>query len=153
MLKISKDKLKVKRRIPFRQEPGVENPEEVEGAMVYVERYPEELSHEQLATIFKRAGRIKHVSMPKYKGSKQPKGFAFVLFSSTAEAEAAVQTFNNTVPSELVDAMSGNFIAVQGAVRAFRVMHKADWLRTKAELRDIKKEIALLNPGTIFQSR
>jgi RNA recognition motif-containing protein len=112
MLKISKDKLKVKRRIPFRQEYRVENPEETDGAMVYVERYPEELSHEQLATIFKRAGRIKHISMPKFKGSKQPKGFAFVLFSSAAEADVAVETFNNTVPTELVDAMSPNFVPV-----------------------------------------
>ena len=133
MLKISKDKLKVKRRVPFRKET-VQNPEEVDQSMVYVERYPEELSHEQLASIFQRAGKIKHVSMPKYKDSKQPKGFAFILFSSPDEAQAAVDAFDNTVPSELVDGMSEAFIPVQGTVRAFKVLSKPEWLKAKEEL-------------------
>lgn len=50
--------------------------------MVYVENFPEYINHEQLALIFRRAGNIKHVSIPKYKASKLGKGFAFIEYSS-----------------------------------------------------------------------
>lgn len=55
--------------------------------MIYVERYPEELNHDQLASIFKRAGSIKHVSMPRYKESRTTKGFAFIEFANAQEAQ------------------------------------------------------------------
>lgn len=55
--------------------------------MIYVERFPEEITHEELALIFRRVGHIKHVSMPKFKNSKLPKGFAFIQFNSPEEAQ------------------------------------------------------------------
>ena len=63
MLKLSRDKTKLKRRVPFK--PDALNQSEVDKNMVYCENFPEELSHEQLAQIFRRAGHIKHVSIPK----------------------------------------------------------------------------------------
>ena len=80
--------------------------------MIYVEGYPEECTHEHLATILRRAGRIKHVSLPKYSESKLPKGFAFVEFQSPDDAQNAVDMFDNVVPSELVDSSCENFIPV-----------------------------------------
>ena len=149
MLKLSNDKTKLKRRIPFRRDAL--NQKECDKAMIYVEKFPEELNHEQLASIFKRAGHIKHVSIPKYTNSKQSKGFAFILFSSPDEASQAVDMFDNVVPSEFVEALSDNFIPVQGAVRGLRVMLKSTWLQTKDEMKQIKLEIAQLNPSAMFQ--
>ena len=54
--------------------------------MIYVENFPENLSHEHLALIFSRAGKMKHVSIPKYKHSKQSKGFAFIEFDTEEDA-------------------------------------------------------------------
>jgi len=34
--------------------------------MIYVENFPNNLTHEKLASIFKRAGKIRHVSIPKF---------------------------------------------------------------------------------------
>jgi len=48
--------------------------------MIYIENFPEYINHEQLASIFKKAGHIKHVSIPKYQNSKLGKGFAFIEY-------------------------------------------------------------------------
>jgi RNA recognition motif-containing protein len=81
--------------------------------MIYVERYPAECTHEQLAAIFRRAAnRIKHVSIPRFKESRQGKGFAFIEFHTPEEAQTAVEMFNNTVPREFIDAYAENFIPV-----------------------------------------
>jgi len=90
------------------------------------------------------------VSIPKYE-SKQAKGFAFIEYQCPAEALQAVQTFNNTIPTELIDGMSENFIAVQGPLSAFHVIMKEEWVKLKEEMRSIKREIALLNPQHMFQ--
>ena len=68
MLKLSKDKTKLKRRVPFKLE--IVDRKEVDKRMIYVENFPEYINHEQLAIIFKRVGHIKNVSIPKYKTSK-----------------------------------------------------------------------------------
>ena len=84
MLKLSKDLTKVKRRIPFRIDASSSGQQDKQ--MIYVENFPENLSHEHLALIFSRAGKIKHVSIPKYKHSKQSKGFAFIEFDTEEDA-------------------------------------------------------------------
>jgi len=76
MLKLSKDKMKLKRRVPFTLEAV--DQKEVDKCMTYCENFPEELNHDKLAQIFRRAGHIKHVSIPKFKNSKHTKGFAFI---------------------------------------------------------------------------
>lgn len=125
MLKLSHDKTKLKRRIPFKKTEI--NRGLMDQCMVYLERFPEECTHEHLATIFRRAGHVKHVSIPKYAESKVNKGFAFIEFQTPEEAQAAVDMFDNVVPQEFVNSMSDNFIAVQGAIRPLKVMRKADW--------------------------
>lgn len=54
MLKLSKDKTKLKRRIPFKIENI--NIEEFDNNLIYVENFPIELRHEDLAIIFIRSG-------------------------------------------------------------------------------------------------
>jgi hypothetical protein len=80
MLKISKDKIKLKRRVPFRLDAL--DQKELDLKMVYVENFPDYINHDQLASIFRKTGNIKHVSIPKYKASKAGKGFAFIEYSS-----------------------------------------------------------------------
>jgi RNA recognition motif-containing protein len=149
MLKLSKDNTKLKRRIPYKKDTARQREEDK--AIVYLESFPEELSHEELASVFKRAGRIKHVSMPKYKNGRQSKGFAFIEFSSENDAKEAVKLFDNTIPVEFIEAMSENFIPVQGVIKPFKVMTKIDWIKAKEEMRQIKQEIAVLNPECMFQ--
>lgn len=72
--------------------------------MVYVEKFPASvMDHEKLSSIFKRAGKIRHISMPKYKNSGLSKGFAFVEYSTVEEAQRSIEMFNNTIPQEFID--------------------------------------------------
>ena len=85
MLKLSKDKTKVKRRIPFKVDNI--NKELMDDSMVYLEKFPIEVGHQQLAEIFSRAGKVRHVSLPKFKNSGEHKGFAFIEFDSAEKAQ------------------------------------------------------------------
>jgi len=78
MLKLSKDRLKVKRRIPFRINQV--DLKQMDESTIYVERFPSNVNHEHLSIIFRRAGKIRHVSLPKFKNSGNHKGFAFIEF-------------------------------------------------------------------------
>lgn len=129
MVKISKDGMKVKRRIPFRINQV--NTKEMDNCMIYVENFPENLDHEDLTKIFKRAGKIRHVSLPRFKNSKAIKGFAFIEFSTPEEAKKAVQTFNNVIPLEFIEVNSPNYIEYEGDLRPFRVISKEDWTKQK----------------------
>lgn len=50
-------------------------------SMIYVERVPSNVNHENLCNIFKRAGKVRHISLPKYKNSGKHKGFAFIEYA------------------------------------------------------------------------
>lgn len=65
MLKLSKDGLKVRRRIPF--DAKVVDRKEVDEATIYVENFPQHLTHKEMAKLFARAGTIRNVVMPKFK--------------------------------------------------------------------------------------
>ena len=143
MLKVSKDGLKVKRRIPFRKE--YIDVHQQDKCMIYVENFPSNLDHEKLASIFKRAGKIRHVSLPRFPDSKKPKGFAFIEFSTEVETTKAIDMFNNTVPQELVDIGDPGYIVYDDDIKPFKVMSKEEWLRQKEEISAIKTELQSLN--------
>ena len=103
--------------------------------MIYVENFPEYINHEQLASIFKRAGHIKHVSIPKYQNTKSGKGFAFIEYSSADEAKLAVETLHNFVPEELWNSSLENYIPVCGNIVPLRVISKLEWLKMKEEMK------------------
>jgi RNA recognition motif-containing protein len=104
-----------------------------------------------LASIFKKAGHIKHVSIPKYNNSKLGKGFAFIEYKSEEEAKAAVENLNNFVPEELWNSSLENYIPVCGPITPLRVILKTTWLKMKDEMKSIKNELAALNPEIMFQ--
>jgi La domain./RNA recognition motif. len=81
LLKLNKDKTKVRRKIPFTQETLIKHQEEMDRRTVYVEDIPEDTNHEAIAHVFSKCGKILHVSLPKYSESKTLKGFGFIEFS------------------------------------------------------------------------
>mmetsp|Transcript_15395 Transcript_15395/g.11200 ORF Transcript_15395/g.11200 Transcript_15395/m.11200 type:complete len:97 (+) Transcript_15395:384-674(+) len=96
MLKLSKSKLEVKRRVPFNAKRI--DSEEVDAKTVYVERFPCQLTEEQIAIIFKKAGKLMNISRPHAEKSLHHQGFCFLEFQSSAEAENCVRVFNNSIP-------------------------------------------------------
>ncbi len=57
-------------------------------------------TEEQLRTMFAEAGTVGSVDIIKDRDSGRPKGFAFVMMSSPAEAEKAISLFNGKSVNE-----------------------------------------------------
>lgn len=122
----------------------------MDSATIYVENFPEHLTHKEFAKLFARAGPIRNVSMPKFKDNFTSKGFAFIEFATQKDALNAIELFNNCVPFEFTDNKCKNFINVQGNKTALKVMEKKEWSKKKEEMKAIKKEIASLCPQNMF---
>jgi len=129
MLKLSKDKTKFKRRIPFKLE-GLDRKQQ-DQCMIYVENFPDYITHEQLASVFKKGGHIKHVSIPKYQHSKLNKGFGFIEYSSPEEAKFAFENLNNFIPEEFWNSSMETYVPVSGPITALKVLLKTEWLKLK----------------------
>lgn len=82
ILKLNKNGSLVKRRIPFdfKAITSETYKNKQNRRMVYVENLPSNISHDVLADIFNKNGRILHISLPRHKESKLVKGFAFIEF-------------------------------------------------------------------------
>jgi RNA recognition motif-containing protein len=63
---------------------------------LYVGNLPFSTTEEELKSMFAQAGNVVSVSLIKDRDTGRSRGFAFVEFSSQAEAEKAVSLFNNT---------------------------------------------------------
>jgi RNA recognition motif-containing protein len=63
---------------------------------LYVGNLPFSTSEEDLRNLFAQAGNVISVTLIKDRDTGRSRGFAFVEFSSQAEAEKAVSLFNNT---------------------------------------------------------
>lgn len=77
ILKLNKDKTKVRRRVPFESKSVRDS---IAKRTVYVEDFPTSSTHETLAAIFGKVGHILHISLPKFSESRQAKGFAFIEY-------------------------------------------------------------------------
>ena len=101
----------------------------MDASTVYIENFPNEMTNEDMAKVFKRAGIIRHISMPTFK-DKQPKGFCFIEYGSLEQAESACRLFNNCVPEEFTNSACENYIQFKNntqAITQLRVMLKAEW--------------------------
>ena len=157
MLKLSKCGKFLKRRIPF--DPKRVDCAKIDECTVYIENFPESLTLEGIAKIFARAGDIRNITLPKFKGpapsesgmetdtgsQTQTKGFCFIEFDSVAAADHAVATFHNCIPEEFQNAQHKNYVNVQGQLSQLSVIKKATWKAFKEEVRLIRQEIARLN--------
>eukprot|EP00347_Sterkiella_histriomuscorum_P018375 403345740 len=149
MLKLSKDGLKVKRRIPFKKNQV--DVKAIDQCMIYVEKFPvKAMDIEKMTFIFKRAGKIINVQMPRYPKSGLPKGFAFVEYSSPEEAQHAVEMFNNKIVEELTNPNHPHYIFSDEPIEALKVISKKEWNLQKQEVQNIKRELAKLNPESMF---
>lgn len=78
-----------------RQRPLGECPKDVDNRTVYVELLPKNVSHAWIKRVLSKCGNVVYVSVPRYKTTGTPKGFAFVEFETEAEAKKAIETLNN----------------------------------------------------------
>ncbi|GCB67104.1 hypothetical protein scyTo_0007993 [Scyliorhinus torazame] len=81
---------KLRRRMAL----GVQ-PQDVDDRTVYVELLPRNVSHGWIDRVFSKCGNVVYVSIPRYKTTGDPKGFAFVEFETTSGAQKAIEMLNN----------------------------------------------------------
>lgn len=62
---------------------------------LYVGNLPYSVTEEDLRELFSQAGEIKEITMILDRDTRRPKGFGFVEFVSQADAEKAIQMFND----------------------------------------------------------
>ncbi|XP_013917795.1 PREDICTED: la-related protein 7 isoform X2 [Thamnophis sirtalis] len=78
-----------------RRQPLGDQPNDVDSRTVYVELLPKNVNHSWIERVFGKCGNVVYVSIPRYKTSKDPKGFAFVEFETKEQAEKAIEFLNN----------------------------------------------------------
>ncbi|ETE70748.1 La-related protein 7 [Ophiophagus hannah] len=78
-----------------RRQPLGDEPKDVDSRTVYVELLPKNVNHSWIERVFGKCGNVVYVSIPRYKTSKDPKGFAFVEFETKEQAEKAIEFLNN----------------------------------------------------------
>ncbi|KAM9236533.1 la-related protein 7 [Leptosomus discolor] len=78
-----------------RRQPLGEQPKDVDSRTVYVELLPKNVNHGWIERVFGKCGNVVYVSIPRYKSTGDPKGFAFVEFETKEQAEKAIEFLNN----------------------------------------------------------
>uniref|UniRef100_A0AAY3ZXA0 La-related protein 7 n=1 Tax=Denticeps clupeoides TaxID=299321 RepID=A0AAY3ZXA0_9TELE len=72
-----------------------EHPKDVDSRTVYVELLPKNVTHSWIERVFSKCGNVVYISVPRYKSTGQPKGFAFVEFESEEQSLKAIEMLNN----------------------------------------------------------
>ncbi|XP_051563767.1 la-related protein 7-like [Myxocyprinus asiaticus] len=75
--------------------PLGESPKDVDSRTVYVELLPRTVNHLWVERVFSKCGNVVYVSIPRYKSTGHPKGFAFVEFETEEQAQKAIEVLNN----------------------------------------------------------
>ncbi|KAM7021517.1 la-related protein 7 isoform 3-T3 [Passerculus sandwichensis] len=78
-----------------RRQPLGECPTDVDSRTVYVELLPKNVNHSWIERVFGKCGNVVYVSIPRYRSTGDPKGFAFVEFETKEQAEKAIEFLNN----------------------------------------------------------
>ncbi|XP_009663715.2 la-related protein 7 [Struthio camelus] len=78
-----------------RRQPLGEQPKDVDSRTVYVELLPKNVNHSWIERVFGKCGNVVYISIPRYKSSGDPKGFAFVEFETKEQADKAIEFLNN----------------------------------------------------------
>eukprot|EP00002_Diphylleia_rotans_P010809 TRINITY_DN2137_c0_g1_i6.p1 TRINITY_DN2137_c0_g1~~TRINITY_DN2137_c0_g1_i6.p1 ORF type:complete len:485 (-),score=135.04 TRINITY_DN2137_c0_g1_i6:290-1744(-) len=117
-LELSESRRHVRRIDPIPSKSDADN------RTIYVERLPDEVSHESVRTLFSVYGEVLYTSVPRFSVTRIAKGFAFVEFESSEHAEAAIRDFD-----------------AHGAMgkSGIRVMSKQLWLMYKEEYKKLLK--------------
>jgi RNA recognition motif-containing protein len=64
-------------------------------AKLYVGNMPYDTTEDELRAMFSQAGTVQSVDIIKDRDTGRPKGFAFITMETQAEAEKAINLFNN----------------------------------------------------------
>ncbi|KAG9274210.1 la-related protein 7 [Astyanax mexicanus] len=72
-----------------------DKPQDIDSRTVYVELLPKDVTHVWIERVFSKCGNVVYISIPRYKISESPKGFAFVEFETDAQAQKAIEMLNN----------------------------------------------------------
>ncbi|NWV60124.1 LARP7 protein, partial [Malurus elegans] len=78
-----------------RRQPLGERPKDVDSRTVYVELLPKNVNHSWIERVFGKCGNVVYISIPRYRSTGDPKGFAFVEFETKEQAEKAIEFLNN----------------------------------------------------------
>ncbi|XP_062240413.1 la-related protein 7 [Platichthys flesus] len=78
-----------------RQLPIGEIPQDTDSRTVYVELLPKDVTHSWIERVFTKCGNVVYISIPRYKSTGDPKGFAFVEFETEDQAKKAIEMLNN----------------------------------------------------------
>ncbi|NXY81326.1 LARP7 protein, partial [Alcedo cyanopectus] len=78
-----------------RRQPLGERPMDVDSRTVYVELLPKNVSHSWIERVFGKCGNVVYISIPRYRSTGDPKGFAFVEFETKEQAQKAIEFLNN----------------------------------------------------------
>lgn len=58
---------------------------------MYVELLPKNVNHSWIERVFGKCGNVVYISIPHYKSTGDPKGFAFVEFETKEQAAKAIE--------------------------------------------------------------
>lgn len=64
----------------------------------FKELLPKDVNHSWIERVFTKCGNVVYVSIPRYKSSGDPKGFAFVEFEKEEEAQKAIEVNISLLP-------------------------------------------------------
>ncbi|XP_006897281.1 PREDICTED: la-related protein 7-like [Elephantulus edwardii] len=78
-----------------RRKPLGERPKDEDERTVYVELLPKNVNHSWIERVFGKCGNVVYISIPHYKSTGDPKGFAFVEFETKEQAAKAIEFLNN----------------------------------------------------------
>ncbi|XP_026959363.1 la-related protein 7 isoform X3 [Sagmatias obliquidens] len=136
-----------------RKKPLGERPKDEDERTVYVELLPKNVNHSWIERVFGKCGNVVYISIPHYKSTGDPKGFAFVEFETKEQAAKAIEFLNN--PPEEAPRKPGVFpkTVKNKPIPALRVaeekkkkkkkkgrMKKEDSIQTKESNMDPSKE-------------
>ncbi|XP_019854798.1 PREDICTED: la protein homolog isoform X2 [Amphimedon queenslandica] len=112
LLKLTPDREYVYRVEPL---PLLEE-KEVNSRTIYVENLPPKADHKRLNSLFSSFGVVTYISLPRHKVSNAIKGFAFIEFATSEEAEKALEflQLNDETDKATDDTVSDNTAAATG---------------------------------------
>ncbi|XP_037118865.1 la-related protein 7 [Syngnathus acus] len=90
LLEVNLEGDKVRRQLPIGDVPP-----DVDSRTVYVELLPKDVTHSWIEKVFSKCGTVVYASIPRYKTTNDPKGFAFVEFENPEQAKKAIEMLNN----------------------------------------------------------
>ncbi|XP_049606772.1 uncharacterized protein [Syngnathus scovelli] len=90
VLEVNLEGDKVKRQLPIGDVPP-----DVDSRTVYVELLPKDVTHSWIEKVFSKCGTVVYASIPRYKTTNDPKGFALVEFENPEQAQKVIEMLNN----------------------------------------------------------